>query len=310
MSASLSYCFRRRVLYSLGRALLVLVFACAVIPEARARRQEDVPHSLVVRDIIYQHVGDRNLALDLYRPDNRPGPFPVIIWIHGGGWSAGRKEHCPAVMLLPDGYAIASINYRLTRVAPFPAQIEDCKAAVRWVRANAGKYHLDPDKIGAWGHSAGGHLAALLGTSGDVKELEGNGDNLQVSGRVQAVCDVAGPADLVSMYQEVSGKSTELGEKATAAIEALIGGPLEQHKDTAVAASPIHYISKDDPPFLIIQGDEDETVPISQSLEFAKALKAAGVPAVLDVASGRGHGVGGQQFEPTIRTFFSKQLKH
>jgi len=145
----------------------------------------------------------------------RGRPLPVILWIHGGGWSKGRKEqHSPAISFLNDGYAVASIEYRLSGEAPFPAQIVDCKAAVRWLRANAAKYNLDADRIGAWGHSAGGHLAALLGTSGGVPELEGNGDNMSYSSHVQAVCDVSGPADFVRLYHDGSDASTGTRPKA------------------------------------------------------------------------------------------------
>jgi len=195
----------------------------------------------------------------------RGRPLPVILWIHGGGWSKGRKEqHSPAISFLNDGYAVASIEYRLSGEAPFPAQIEDCKAAVRWLRANAAKYNLDADRIGAWGHSAGGHLSALLGTSGGVQELEGNGDNMSYSSRVQAVCDVSGPADLLRLYHDASDASTGTRPKATSYIDALLGGPAEQNKTKAMAASPITYVSKDDPPFLIIHGENDFSVPASR----------------------------------------------
>ena len=176
---------------------------------------------------------------------------------------------------------MASIDYRLTSTAPFPAQIEDCKAAVRWLRANASTYRLDADQIGAWGMSAGEHLAALLGTSGGVPELEGGGDNMQYSSRVQAVCDVAGPADLPAM--------PNLGAKRIAAIEGLLGGPVEKDKVKAIAASPIHYVSKDDPPFLIVHGAGDRVVPVEQSQRFYEALQNAGVNATLKILPEVGH---------------------
>ncbi len=206
-------------------------------------RSAEITNATVQRDLVYKRVNGTVLTLDLYRPEEVSGSLPVIVWVHGGGWRRGRKEKCPAVALVQDGFAVASINYRLTSTAPFPAQIEDCKAAVRWLRANASTYHLDPDRVGVWGHSAGGHLAALLGTSGGVPELEGSGDNMQYSSRVQAVCDSAGPADLLAL--------TNVGPKRVSAIEGLLGGPVEKDKAKAIAASPIHYVSKDDPPFLI-----------------------------------------------------------
>lgn len=273
-----------------------------------ARRTVDLADANVVDNLVYRKIGDRELRADLYLPKNPKGKVPLILCIHGGGWSRGNKKQCPALPMVKEGYAVASIQYRLTDEAPFPAQIEDCKAAVRWLRSIAPKYGFDPDRIGVWGHSSGAHLAALLGTSGGVAALEGKGDNADFSSRVQAVCEISGPADLVQMYHDVSASSSEMAPDAKAALEALIGGKLEAKKDVAIAASPITYISKDDPPFLIIHGDEDATVPVNQSRLFATALKKAGVPVTLDVVAGRGHGTGGPRFEPEIKAFFDKNL--
>jgi len=241
----------------------------------------DVAGAAIQRDLVYKRVDGTVLTLDLYCPEKISDLLPVVVWIHGGGWRNGGKGQCPAVDLVPDGYAVASINYRLSSSAPFPAQIEDCKAAIRWLRANASTYHLDPDRIGVWGHSAGGHLAALLGTSGGVPELEGSGDNMQYSSRVQAVCESAGPTDLMAVMA--------LGPKRMLAIEALLGGPPEEDKTKATAASPIHYISKDDPPFLIVHGDSDRVVPVEQSQRFYEALQKAGVSATLKILPNVGH---------------------
>src|SRR5262245_55796454 len=236
-------------------------------------RSMEVANAAVERSLVYKRVNGLVLALDLYRPKEVSGLLPVILCVHGGHWDAGGKDRCPAVTLVQDGYAVASINYRPTRVAPFPAQIEDCKAAVRWLRANASTYNLDPDRIGVWGYSSGGHLAALLGTSGGVAELEGSGDNMQYSSQVQAVCVVAGPADLPAM--------TNLGPRRTSAIEGLLGGPLEENKAKAIAASPIHYVSKDDPPFLIVHGEGDRVIPVEQGQRLYEELRKAGVNATL-----------------------------
>jgi acetyl esterase/lipase len=254
-------------------AIAALCGATAQPGTALGQRMVEVADATIQRGLVYKQVNGAVLTLDLYCPEKVSGPLPVIVWIHGGGWRNGRKEKCPAVALVQDGYAVASIDYRLSRTAPFPAQIEDCKAAVRWLRANAAKYNLDADRIGVWGMSAGGHLAALLGTSGGVPELEGSGDNMQYSSRVQAVCDVAGPADLSAM--------TNLGPKRMFAIEALLGGPPETDKAKAIAASPIHYVSKDDPPFLIVHGEADRVVPVEQSHRFYEELRKAGVNATL-----------------------------
>lgn len=304
-------------LKSRQRHWLAVIIAAAVVgtltaQPIRARpRPPQITDAEIQRDLVYKRINGRALGLDLYSPSKPSGPLPVIIWLHGGGWSKGRKEgHSPAVTLVDDGYAVASVDYRLTGVAPFPAQIEDCKAAVRWLRANASKYNLDPDRIGVWGFSAGGHLAALLGTSGGVKELEGNGDNMSYSSRVQAVCVVSGPGDLLQLYRDATGPSgAEMNPKVKPALEALIGVPVEENKTKAMAASPISYVSKDDPPFLIIQGENDVTVPVSLTQSFFAALEAAGVDATLEIDTGRGHGVGGPKFQPMIKEFFDKHLR-
>jgi len=291
---------------------IALVVLCSQIkqPILAKPRLAEITSAAVQRDLVYKRVKGTVLTLDLYRPEKVSGPLPVIIFIHGGGWNRGRKEHCPAVRIVDDGYAVASIDYRLTSVAPFPAQIEDCKAAVRWLRANASKYNLDPDRIGVWGFSAGGHLAALLGTSGGVKELEGTGGDMSYSSRVQAVCVVSGVGDLLQLYRDATGPlGAEMNPTIKPSLEALIGGPIEENKTKAMAASPITYVSKDDPPFLIIHGENDFTAPVSLSRSFFAALKAAGVDATLEVATGRGHGVGGPKFDSLIRSFFNKHLK-
>jgi acetyl esterase/lipase len=300
------------------RRWLAVTIAAAMLggqiaqPVMARRRPTQVPNAAIQRDLVYKRVNGAVLTLDLYCPEKVSGRLPMIVWIHGGGWSRGRKEgHSPAVTLVQDGYAVASIDFRLTGVAPFPAQIEDCKAAVRWLRANASKYNLDPDRIGVWGFSSGGHLAALLGTSGGVKELEGNGDNMSYSSRVQAVCVVSGPGDLLQLYRDATGPSgAEMNPKVKPGLEALIGVPVEENKTKAMAASPISYVSKDDPPFLIIQGENDPTVPVSLTQSFFAALKAAGVDATLEIATGRGHGVGGPEFQPMIKNFFDKHLRN
>ncbi|HEY4271566.1 MAG TPA: alpha/beta hydrolase [Candidatus Udaeobacter sp.] len=267
---------------------------------ARRRPMMEIANAAVQRDLVYKRVNGIALTLDLYRPEKVSGLLPVIVCIHGGHWDAGGKERCPAVTLVQDGYAVASIDYRLTRTAPFPAQIEDCKAAVRWLRANAAKYNLDPDRIGVWGYSAGGHLAALLGTSGGVPELEGSGDNVQYSSRVQAVCDVAGPADLTAL--------TNVGPKRMLAIEALLGGPLEKDKVKATAASPIHYVSKDDPPFLIVHGEGDRVIPVEQSQRFYEELRKAGVNATLKILP-VGHRIVQMDALKDSEAFFDATLK-
>jgi acetyl esterase/lipase len=281
---------------------LAIVALCGVTAQsgtALGQRMMEVADATIHRDLVYKTVNGAVLTLDLYCPEKVSGPAPVIVWIHGGGWRSGGKKQCPAVVLVPDGYAVASIDYRLSSTAPFPAQIEDCKAAVRWLRANAAKYNLDPDRIGVWGMSAGGHLAALLGTSGGVPELAGSGDNMEYSSRVQAVCDVAGPVDLLAL--------TELGPKRMLAIEGLLGGSPE--KDKATSASPLHFVSKDDPPFLIVHGEGDRVVPVEQSQRFYEELKKAGVNATLKILPGVGHQGVMMNAVKDAKVFFDTTLK-
>ena len=276
----------------------------------RQRQRPEFPDVNVKRDVVYKRVNGHSLMLDIYSPKTVTHPLPVALWIHGGGWRRGRKEQHPPVNLMAHGFAIVSIDYRLSDEAPFPAQIEDCKAAVRWLRANAATYHFDPDHIGAWGHSAGGHLSALLGTSGGVAALEGGGDNLSYSSRVQAVVDLSGPTDILSLYEGVAKATEGSGVRARSFIEEFLGGSGDKVKATAIAASPITYISKDDPPFLVIHGENDMAIPVSQSRAFVEKLKAAGVDATLEVAEGRGHGVGAPRFAAEITSFFEKNLKN
>ena len=277
--------------------------------EERRHRRADLPDVDIVRNLVYEQVDGHNLELDIYSPKSISHPLPVVLWIHGHHWALGSKEQRPPVNLMAQGYIVVSLNYRLSGEAPFPAAIEDCKAAVRWLRANAATYHIDPEHIGAWGHSAGGHLAALLGTSGGVAELEGAGDNTTFSSRVQAVCDMSGPSDLLQFYETVSSSNDGSGRRAKSSIERFLGGSVEQNRAKAIAASPITYVSKDDAAFLIIHGENDMSIPVGQSEVFADKLKAAGVDATLEVAKGRGHGVGAPSYASEIIGFFDKNLK-
>ena len=178
-----------------------------------------------MRDVEYARVDGKPLLLDLYLPAKAAQPMPVIVWIHGGAWRAGSKERCPAIPMAAQGYAVASINYRLTNVATFPAQIYDCKAAIRWMRAHAKEYGFDPDRIGVWGGSAGGHLVSLLGTSGGVKELEGDvGGNLNFSSRVQAVAVFCGPNSF--RIEDLKGRQDTEDGKTPASIFSLLGGTI------------------------------------------------------------------------------------
>jgi acetyl esterase/lipase len=254
--------------------------------------------------------------LDLYLPPNSEssGPLPVIVYVHGGGWMGGDKKHFPALPLVARGYAVASVNYRFSQEAVFPAQIVDCKGAVRWLRAHAKEYHLDSDHFAAWGDSAGGHLVALLGTSGEVKEIEGDvGGNLDQSSRVQGVVDFFGPTDMSLFWDHAEPVENIFKAKRNESpITKLFGGAVETKKDLVRQANPVAFVSKDNPPFLIVHGDKDTLVPLAQSEILADALKKAGVEVQLEVLKGAGHG-GAEFGKPSVRAaiveFFDKHLK-
>jgi acetyl esterase/lipase len=264
------------------------------------------------RDLAYVENGHERQKLDLYLPAKAEGPLPLVIWIHGGGWQNGSKEGCPPARqgYLERGYAVASLNYRLSGHAIFPAQIEDCKAAIRWLRAHAQAYGLNPDRFGVWGSSAGGHLVALLGTSGDEKAFD-VGANLDVSSRVQAVCDYYGPSDLARM-DEKAAPGARLKHNAPDSPEAkLIGGAVQENKEKAARASPLTYVTTNMPPFLIVHGDADPTVPYHQSELLFEALKKAGGSVHLHCIKGAGHGqgFGGTEIGERVTAFFDRCLK-
>lgn len=262
------------------------------------------------RDLVYVEGGHERHKLDLHLPEKADGPLPLIIWVHGGGWQTGSKDGCPPLRggYIERGYAVASINYRLSGHAVFPAQIEDCKAAIRWLRAHAREYGLDAKRFGVWGSSAGGHLVALLGTSGDVKEFD-VGANLDQSSRVQAVCDYYGPTDFVVF---VTTPGYERHATADAPEAKLIGRAVLENKAKAARVNPITYVSKDDPPFLIVHGDQDPTVPMNQSQLLFQALKKTGVSAHFHTIHGAGHGgpgFAGQDISGMVAAFFDARLK-
>ncbi|MDD3364816.1 MAG: alpha/beta hydrolase [Syntrophomonas sp.] len=258
--------------------------------------------------------------LDIYLPTDIQGPFPVIVSVHAGGYEAGDKVG-PDVLTawegLKRGYAVVSVNYRLSGEAIFPAQINDLKAAIRFIRANARKYDLSPNKIAVWGSSAGGGLAALAGTSGNVKELKDPtlGNRYQ-SDRVQAVVDWCGPINFLTMdeHYKQSGIAGHLQNSPNSFGSKLMGQQITLVPDLAKMANPETYITLDDPPFFIQQGSEDKWIPMQQSTEFAAKLQAVlGKDKVeCEVFQGAGHG--GQRFNNPenvnkVLDFLDKNLK-
>jgi len=260
----------------------------------------------VIRDIEYSRPGGYSLKLDLYLPENRQGvALPVVVWVHGGGWKNGSKDKCKAAWLADEGFAVASINYRLTDVAQWPAQIDDCREAVRWLRRNAGVFGLDTENIGAWGSSAGGHLAALMGTLPYAKDEA-------VSSRVSAVCDWFGPTELLTMPPNNVGNGRTEEDVANSNGAKLLGCTVKDCPELAKQASAYDNVSSDDSVFLIMHGDRDPGVPIQQSIQFHNRLQKAGVPSQMKVVIGAGHG--GKEFETKesrglVLSFFDRYLK-
>jgi len=270
--------------------------------------QNDSP---TVTAVYGPYVNNQANLLDLWLPANAETAlagtsYPLVVFIHGGGWEGGDKAgiscHAP---FNESGFAVASINYRLTHEMPHPAQIEDCKRAISWLRSHARLFKIDPNRIGVWGFSAGGHLAALLGTTDDTKfsprELP---DNASCS--VQAVCDWCGPSDLKTIAQQ-SGPSYTLSNE----VKLLLNGSAEDKPELADEASPVTYVHKGCPPFLIMHGQDDSIVPVEQSKELARALKSARSACTLEIIPGANHNfISGKTINRVVQFFDLVLKKH
>ena len=251
-------------------------------------------------DLAYASVSDTQ-KLDLYIPEGT-GPFPVVIMVHGGGFMFGDKSDGAGLtgvdQLLAAGYAVASINYRLSGEAQYPAQIFDAKAAVRFLRANASQYNLNPDKFGAWGASAGGNLVSLLGTTCGVAELEGDLGNKDQSSCVQAVVDWFGPIDFLKMQEQLTEAGCSAStDEASSPESKLVGAPIQTVPEKVALTNPMNYITPDDAPFLIENGTADCNIPPVQNKNLADALSAVIGADHVTYVSLEGAGHGGSQFE-------------
>jgi acetyl esterase/lipase len=247
--------------------------------------------------------GGEKLSLDLYRPKNLEMPLPAIVYIHGGGWAGGKRQDMAlfAKAAATQGYLTVTISYRLAPKNRFPAQIEDCKCAVRYLRAHADELKLDPQRIGAIGASAGAHLSMMLGVMDKPDGLEGEGGWSDQPSKVQAVVSFVGPTNLDDEYPPVS-KGIVLN---------FIGGTREEMKETYRKASPIVYVDKADAPMLLLQGTTDVLVPYDQAFQMCTALHKAGVAGRVEMLIGQGHGWGGKELERTLRVsldFMREQL--
>ena len=248
-------------------------------------------------DIVFAEIGGMELMLDLYVPSGATNA-PVLLFAHGGGWARGSRENVPHIGLVPAGYAIASVDYRLSGDAKFPAQIYDLKAAVRYLRANASELGLDPDRIGATGSSAGAHLAQLLGVTNGSAEHEGDvGDYDNVSSDVSVIVSYYGASNFTTILDQ----STPYGYGVRApALEGLLGGLPEAEPELAHLASPIFHVDSSDPPLYLLHGDQDPQMPINQSHEIHGKYKALGLPVHFEVVHGAEHG--GEAFYDSTTT--------
>ncbi|MFK8112384.1 MAG: alpha/beta fold hydrolase [Rubripirellula sp.] len=258
-------------------------------------------------DVAFAQYGDRTLLMDIYRPQKANGPLPAIVCIHGGGWRKGSKIHHRKVAqaLAAEGFVTASIDYRLSGEAIFPAHIHDCKAAVRYLRANAKRLGIDAEHIGAIGHSAGGHLAALLATSGGVGQLEGDGGNEKVSSAIQAVVPMGGQTDFLSQRNREKSAAADIWQK-------FLGGSQDEVRETYRLASPLAHLDKNDPPVWLISGEKDDPSTHGDSLR--KKMDAFGIPNGLTIIKGAPHPFTVQQnwFDEMMDAavpFFNRTLK-
>lgn len=257
--------------------------------------------------IEYTNPDDQHLQLNLAMPKKGDGPFPAILCIHGGGFRAGKRESYDnqCIRLAERGYVAMTVSYRLAPKYPFPAAIHDVKAAVRWIRANAARYHIDPERIGVTGGSAGGHLAQFLAVTGDVKQFEGDGGNTNQSSRVACVVNVYGPSDFTKSY----GKSVD----AAVVLPLFLGGNLEMARQKHIQASPLYWVTPVAARTLCIHGTEDKYVAHEQAVWLIDRLKAAGVDAELLTLQGAGHGFtdkDAQMAENAMIAFFDKHLRN
>lgn len=269
---------------SVCRALFAALASFAVVTCAT---RADVSAAASPRELTFARVQDQELKLDLLLP-TQGRPVGVIVWVHGGAWRAGSRSSVDVAGLTKRGWAIASVDYRLSTVARFPAQVHDIKAAIRYVRAHAAELGVPSSPFVVSGSSAGGHLAALVGVTHGNRELEGTvGADLDTSSAIQAIVDLYGASNLTTILAQSTPHGLSVREPA---LDLLLGGQPSAVPELARLASPVFHVDASDPPLLLLHGDQDPQMPINQAHELQGAYEAAGRPVEFLVLHGSGHG--------------------
>jgi acetyl esterase/lipase len=285
---------------------LVCLLSVAVFTSIAFSAELPIPAGVAFeRDVEFANPDNQHLQVNVAYPKTDSGPFPAVVCIHGGGFRAGKRESYDKTLLTlaQHGYAAITVTYRLAPAYPFPAAVHDCKAAVRWLRANAAKYHVDPKRIGVMGGSAGGHLAQFLGVTAGVPEFEGEGNRDQ-SSTVSCVVNYYGPSDLTKSY----GASVDAAE----VLPLFFGGGLDTKRREHIVGSPLYWVTPDAAPTLCIHGTKDDHVAYEQATWIVDRLKASAVEAELLTIEGAGHGFKGadaEKADAAMIGFFDKHLK-
>jgi acetyl esterase/lipase len=287
-------------------AVVMCALALTAFAQDKAKSEPQAPQNVTwEQDVVFGKGGDTELHLDIARPKEGGKPLPCIVVIHGGGWRGGNfKLHVPQIFdFAKAGYVSATVQYRLVPAARWPAQIEDVKCAVRYLRANADKYGIDKQRFGAIGFSAGAHLSMLLGTMDEKDGFEGNGGNAGQSSKVQTVVSYFGPTNLAA---------ADFSANVNALVYDFLGGLPDEKPENFKAASPVNYIDKSDAPILMFMGTKDRLVPYNQAYQLADAMTKAGLGGRVELILGADHGWGGAELLRTTATahaFFREHFK-